>query len=251
MSARVADTIPSKAGRIARWAKWIGAALFLLVVLLVGLYFARGRLIAPFVIERVAKVLRTATGLELKVARIDGNWFSNLELVDVDLSGGTPSTELVSLKLARATARFDLLGLLRGDMAALTSIELDSARVAVDLDAPPRKPPTQRPWSVSAEPFPWPKTLPPIDARNVEARVELGDGRRVEVQDLNAIRLQGNGSSEPAWRVHAQHVQYSDPVFDGIAGVLDSELHYRAGLLEVPRLEIDGPIQQPPSEPVD
>ncbi len=240
MSARVADTIPSKAGRIARWAKWIGAALFLLVVLLVGLYFARGRLIAPFVIERVAKVLRTATGLELKVARIDGNWFSNLELVDVDLSGGTPSTELVSLKLARATARFDLLGLLRGDMAALTSIELDSARVAVDLDAPPRKPPTQRPWSVSAEPFPWPKTLPPIDARNVEARVELGDGRRVEVQDLNAIRLQGNGSSEPAWRVHAQHVQYSDPVFDGIAGVLDSELHYRAGLLEVPRLEIDG-----------
>lgn len=240
MSARAADTIPRKAGRIARWAKRIGAALFLLVVLLAGLYFARGRLIAPLVIERVAKVLRTATGLELKVARIDGSWFSDLELVDVDLSGGTPSTELVSLKLARATARFDLLGLLRGDMAALTSIELDSARVVVDLDAPARKPPSPRPWIVNPEPFPWPKTLPPIAARNVAARVELGGGRRVEVQGLNAVWLQSTGPSEPAWRVHAQHVQYSDPIFDGVSGALDSELHYGTGLLEVPRLDLDG-----------
>src|SRR6185436_12201444 len=97
---------------------------------------------------------REATGLELRVGSLGGNWWNSLELGDVEIAGGAPKTELVSLRIVRATARFDLFGLVRGDLDAIHSIELESGSVAVDIDAPHRKTPKQRPWEFSPKAFP-------------------------------------------------------------------------------------------------
>ncbi|MEO6710947.1 MAG: hypothetical protein ABI054_11715 [Planctomycetota bacterium] len=73
MSARAIDTLPRKAGWIRRWAFRFGVVLLVLVVVLVGVYLGREKLLTPLIVSRAKKTVREATDLELEVDRIDKN----------------------------------------------------------------------------------------------------------------------------------------------------------------------------------
>lgn len=223
-----------------RWTKRVGALVCVLFLLSGAAYLGRERVLAPFVVARAAEVLRASTGLELRVGRLGGNWWSEIELEDCRLDGGTPTTELTSLHVGKAVAHFDLRGLINGDLNAIHSIDLGDASVKIDLA---QRSSAERPVVVpgaNLPPFPWPANLPPIEVRDASVSLDFGAGMLLELGALDLLRAPAPNAGTFAWKLDVGRGLYRDVNYGERSFRLAGEARYRAGVFESPRLDLEG-----------
>ncbi|HUR28617.1 MAG TPA: translocation/assembly module TamB domain-containing protein [Planctomycetota bacterium] len=238
MSAHAAETIPRERGRVTRWALRLGAAFLVLLAAALVLYLLRARLIAPYLLSRVAEETRKATGLELTVERVGGNWWNELDLAGVRLAGPSPRTELTSVAVGRVRAHYDLRQLLRGDVRGLAEIELDAASVVLDVDRP--RPANTTPPDAAPAPFPWPAVVPRIVVRDSEIALGVGGGGWLEARGVDVTTAGADADGRAVLDVRARSAGFRDPHFGERAAEMTASVEYRAGVFEIPSVAFAG-----------
>lgn len=176
--------------------RWTLRLFALLVVLLVGAYLLRDRLLAEPLARFAAEQMSKQLGGRFTLDRISGTWFTTLELHGLRTVEPPPEGPLVRIDLDRAEARFDLFDL------ALELVAVEEVVVELDLDRPAPPPEPTDPFDLASLPaFPAVELTGSVRVRVAErdivvdrVRVE-GDGRRFTL-DTEGLDLAGEVTAE-------------------------------------------------------
>lgn len=220
---------PSWARRLLRALGLVAAAT---AALLVFLYATRAALLLPWLGARVTAELQARTGASISLGELSGNLFTELELRDLRLEDLRPEASMVRVEVGWARARYDLWGLLRGDLAALTEVE--ASRVQLELRAgegTASEPSVPEPWTAPAH-------LPSVRLRDVALHFD---------HELGALRLAGAdldlaSGADGAHTLAIAASQAAGTLADGRSGraALRASLALTGSRLELARLELDG-----------
>lgn len=226
---------PESAPRRSLARRLLRALAWTFLVLLVGgalAYWAREPLLGAIVRQAAASRARALTGLELSIDRIEGDWWSSVELVGVRLDGPSANSALRRAAAERARVEYDWAALWRGDPDAIRSIDVDGPSLLIDVAAE-RAPTSPAP----PRPIPWPAKLPAIAVERGALDLRLGDGRAIECEGLAA-----RGGSDDPLRASASSVRWIDAVHPPRTARAAAMIVYDAGRLSVDALELDGQV---------
>ncbi|MGD2063079.1 MAG: hypothetical protein PVF51_05800, partial [Nitrospirota bacterium] len=179
-----------------RCAVWgAGIALVLGGLMAVG-YALRGAVISPLVERLLVREVQDRLGVTITVAGIGGSYLADLEITGIATVEGSAAGAVTDLAVSRIAARYSLPALLFGIDAFLarTEIELDGARLVVDLDR--GGPASAR---TGGAPVVLPAVLPGLRTRDVSLEVR-GHGGRVEANGV-ALGVGTDGEGRVSFRV--------------------------------------------------
>jgi hypothetical protein len=171
-------------GRLGRWLGRLLRVAGVLVLLLAVAWLLRVPVFGGLVKREVAKRLAEALGGRYEVARVGGSWLGDLEVEGVRQVEPPADGAVVGLEVARARARYDLLGLLRGrGLEAVHEVGAEGVLLEVDPARDPGgRPRAERPAIADLG-------LPEVRATG-EVRVLVGAGAIT----LRDVSLEGRGS---------------------------------------------------------
>ena len=156
--------------RLRRLLRWTGATFLLIVVLLVGVYLLRDRLLARPLANFVAEQISEALGGKFTLERIEGNLFSELVVVGLRTETAPPENPLRRIDVDRASVRFSLRRLFDDPVGAIEAIEASGLVLELDLDQPTE--PSEEPLDLEQ----WlPRKIPMID---IDGSVTIRAGNR-------------------------------------------------------------------------
>lgn len=110
--------------------RWLLRVLGAGLVLFTALVLVRNRVLAPWIVEQLARRVEAEHGVRLSVQRVSGDWISSLELEDVQLAGVEVPWRI---ELEDVRLEYDLRGVLSGELEALEEVRVTYARVEADL----------------------------------------------------------------------------------------------------------------------
>lgn len=195
---------PPRPSRLRRWSRRVVRGLVLLGLLLGALYLTRGGTLHPLLC-RVATWAGERAGMQVRLGELRGDWWRDLELIDLEVRSSRGGPGLRSLKLDRAALAFHLPELLRRGLDGLDEIRLGSVRAELDLRAGSS---SSSPGSGSVE---LPSSLPLIEVGELDlvASTDSGDLELVDLQTTGA----GSGIDMRADRITFDgEVRTSGPV---------------------------------------
>jgi len=115
--------------------------LAILVVLAVGAYLFRDRLLAKPLARLAAAQLSRALGGTFRLGRVEGDWFGRVVLRDLATTTPPPEGVLVGIAFRQVSVDYRLRELLFGDpLPALRRIEVEALELTLDLTRPPVDP---------------------------------------------------------------------------------------------------------------
>lgn len=164
---------PVRPSRFRRWGRALVRVSAALGVLLLLLYATRNVFLLPTLGARAAQELERRTGVSVAWGEIAGDLFGELELRDLRLSDPRPEAVAPSVEVGWLRLRYDLWGLVRGDLAALE--ELDASRARIELRAGGGGDAAPAPAGEDAH-FAFPDALPRVRLRDVALRFESEAG---------------------------------------------------------------------------
>ena len=119
--------------RILRAATWTSG---LALGLLLAAWIFRERFVAPILIEELEAYVRSRHSVQLEIGGLDGSYFADLRLRDVEVDGSAagsfPVRRLVGGELA---LEYSLLGLLRHGLAGLHGLTLGGEELVLELES--------------------------------------------------------------------------------------------------------------------
>ncbi|HVS18787.1 MAG TPA: translocation/assembly module TamB domain-containing protein [Planctomycetota bacterium] len=224
---------PSRLRRIARALAFAVAAS---AVLLGLLYATRAQFLLPWLGRLAAAELEEHSGLRVEYGALGGNLLGELEMRDLRLTDPSPHAPVPRAEVGWLRVRYDLWGLLRGDLGALE--ELEASRVRVELRAGGGSGGPADP-----QPFAFPDALPRVRLRDVALRFDTDAGwLRLASADLD---LEPAADGPAADDVHTLRLSAGEAAFgldDGRTGgaTLEAELALDGARVELASLRLDG-----------
>ena len=128
---RYPEAMQSRWPRFRRLLKWTGLSFLLVLVLLVGVYLLRDRILARPLANLVAEQMSQALGGKFTLERIEGDYFREIVVVGLRTEAEPPDGPLRRIELERAAVRFNLRRMLEARRPA-------SLRVCTLLHKPDR-----------------------------------------------------------------------------------------------------------------
>ncbi|GAB4264553.1 MAG: hypothetical protein Kow0092_16310 [Deferrisomatales bacterium] len=208
----------------------------LLPLLAVGLlYGARQQVAGPVLARLAATGLRSALGVEVSIEGVQGTYLTDLEIVGLRTRVPNPDGPLPSLAWTRLRVEYSLPSLWRGIEAFLarTRIEVDGARVEVNLAAPSSGPAPESSGRVAL-----PRALPAVRLRGGAVRVRLPEGS-IDVQGLSASAERAP-SGGTRLELRAEAFSWDHPRLRPGAAPLEADALYTGEAVTVTALALGG-----------
>jgi autotransporter translocation and assembly factor TamB len=206
-----------------------GVVLALAVALLA--YATRERWLAPALADLAARRLSRATGAEVRIGALGGDWIQTLELRQIAWRDARDGAALPELDVALARARWHPWRLLRGRADWLESVEVEGlaarARAGASGGAAGER-----------KAFQLPAALPSARIEARDLALELPSGELT----LRSARLEidaPTGARQPA-RLSAQVAVWQPRAGAARSGSLESELEWSAPRLALSSLRLSG-----------
>ncbi len=217
-----------------RWRRLV-RGLFAGVVLALGAvllaYATRERWLAPALADLAARRLSRATGADVRIGALGGDWIETIELQQVVWRDERDGAALPELDIARARARWHPWRLLRGRADWLERVEVEglAARARAGASSSP---------GGERNAFQLPAAIPSarIEARDLALELPAGE------LALRSLRLEvdqpGDGR-QPA-RLSAQVAAWQPRAGPARSGSLEAELEWSTPRLAVASLRVSG-----------
>jgi TamB, inner membrane protein subunit of TAM complex len=183
--------------------RWGAAILLVAAGLLLGVYLLRGVLLYPYLKTAAVGFFQSDLDLHLALDDISGSLFTDLELVDLQISSIEPADTPLKATVANIRLRYRLIDLLQGIdtfIAGLT-IALDRPVVHIDLSRPSTAAP---PGDVQDAFGGLPEILPRISIHDGQLNLK-GDGYGSRFDGIMLSSLAGSGK-----RAHVFTVEVKD-----------------------------------------
>jgi hypothetical protein len=212
---------------VKRFSIWIATGIMTLLILLAIIYIFRDRIIAPYVEKVVIRELESRLGVGVEIEKVDGTFFTTLELTGIRTVEVQPESAVTELALQRGRATYWLPDIVFGSDHLLKNarITLDGARLEIDLDRPP---PDEEIEDEQPTTLPSPESFP--DLRVSDSWLSLrGSGLHLELAGLDASLQKADrtvGTGPLTLDLQAAAAAIDHPRINRQAGSLAALLHY-------------------------
>ena len=150
-------------------------------VLGVAFYLLRNRLLAPLVIDLARGIAAEELHGELEIESLSGGWLGDLTIHGLRFRRDGETGPIERIEGAEVEVEYSILGLLRGEEGWLERVRFEARDVRLDLGESDEA-------ETSTEPGSLERTLllrpPELDVAADHVSVSMGDGRRIEVEEL-------------------------------------------------------------------
>jgi hypothetical protein len=212
--------------------RWLLRALGAALLLFVALVLLRNRVLAPWIVERIARRVEAEHGVGLRVDRVAGDWISSLELTEVQLSGPDARWKV---ELDRVRLDYDLRGILSGELEALREVSVTQARIALDLS--PHGDSSTHAESSEVDLLATLRHWPSLAIERLDLKLRIDEERSMELRDGNVVLHPAQLS------LNAPTLELQGAWPEGLARFsLDVAARVEERRLVIERLELDGDL---------
>jgi hypothetical protein len=159
-------------GRLRRARRWVGFTLLALLAAAAFVYETRGRWLGPYLAQRIGVELSGATGAEVRLEALGGDWLRSIELRGLAWRDGRAGAVLPELDARLARVQWSPWALLTGAEDWLRAVELEGLRARVRTGGGAGGTEPTRPSQLEL-----PSRLPRVRIASADVQLELDAGR--------------------------------------------------------------------------
>jgi translocation and assembly module TamB len=227
-----ADASPSS-GRLRRARRWAGFTLLALLAAVALVYETRERWLGPYLARRMGVELSRATGAEVRLEALGGDWLRAVELRGLAWRDAREGAVLAELDARLARVQWSPWALLTGADDWLRTVELEGLRARLRAGGGREGREPSGPSTLEL-----PERLPVVRIASADVELELGAGRLSLARaglELDAPLEQ----RQPA-RLEVGTLTWSPREGRALSTAVAARLAWTAPRIEIERLDLDG-----------
>jgi hypothetical protein len=225
---------PTARRRWRRIARGVGALLALAVLALVLAYATRERWLAPFLAGALERRLARASGAEVHIGALGGDWLETLELRELTWRDARPGAALAELEVALARARWHPWRLARGKTDWLERVEVEGLLVRARAGGSAGSDDAGAARGAFEVPARFPSTR--IVASDIELELPAG---RIALRSAQ-LEIQPPAAGSQGARLNARVATWAPRAGPARSAELEADLEWSAPRLAVESLRLAG-----------